>query len=97
MRGITRAASCLPDVRRLLPLLLLLTGACAGLSENECRSADWYALGERDGLFGSQARIDQYAYQCQRYSLQAGSDRYLDGWWLGNATYRDRMAHDGGQ
>jgi len=55
-------------VRKLLPLLLLLTGACASLSENEC----------------------------QRYSLQAAGDPYLDGWWVGNATYRDRTAHDGG-
>ncbi len=83
-------------MRKLLPVVMMLTSACAPMSENECRSADWYALGERDGLFGSQARIDQYAYQCQRYSLQAASDKYLDGWWVGNATYRDRTAHDGG-
>ena len=83
-------------MRKLALVLLLLASACASMSESECRSADWYALGERDGLFGSPARIDTYAFQCQRFNLQAAADRYLDGWWVGNATYRDRMAHDGG-
>ena len=41
-----------------------------------CGGANWYDLGERDGLFGVQPRIETYAY----------------GWWLGNATYRDRTA-----
>jgi hypothetical protein len=83
-------------MRKFLPVLLLLTSACASMSESECRSADWYALGERDGILGLQARIDTYAFQCQRYGVPAASDRYLDGYWIGNATYRDRTAHDGG-
>ena len=83
-------------MRHLGLLILVLAAGCAGMSESECRGADWAALGERDGLFGSPARIDQYTYQCQRYSRQVAGNEYLDGWWIGNATYRDRTAHDGG-
>lgn len=38
---------------RLLPLVVLLTpGACATLSEGECRYADWREIGSRDGANG---------------------------------------------
>jgi hypothetical protein len=81
---------------RLVLALVLVLGGCASMTEVDCRSTDWYALGERDGLYGLQARIDTYAYQCERQNVAVASNLYMDGWWMGNATYRDRMAHDGG-
>ena len=71
--------------------LLLLAGAllsgCAGMSDAECRSTNWYALGERDGLhYGLRPRIDQYAYQCERHGVQASEPDYMAGWTDG---YRD--------
>ena len=69
-----------------------MLAGCAGLSLNECRVANWHDLGERDGLLGMPARIDTYAYQCERHNLQAARQPYLEGWWLGNAEYRRRTA-----
>jgi hypothetical protein len=75
-------------MRRLLPVLLLLAaGACASMSEGDCRSADWAQLGERDGIANNRPRIDQYAYQCDRYNVRAAEKDYMDGWWVGNAEF----------
>jgi hypothetical protein len=79
-------------MRALLLFLAVILAGCAGMSENECRSANWYELGERDGLYGNLPRIDTYAFQCERHNAQAAREQYLEGWWIGNATYRDRTA-----
>ena len=79
-------------MRTLLFCLAVTLAGCAGLSENECRSANWYEVGDRDGLNGNPPRIDTYAYQCERHNAQASREQYLEGWWMGNATYRDRTA-----
>ena len=81
---------------RATPLLLAVSLAgCAGvtqLSENQCRGADWYQVGERDGLSGAPARIETYAYQCDKHSVQVARDRYMDGWYEGYALYVHRTA-----
>ena len=65
--------------------LLVLAGAllsgCAGMSDAECRSTNWYALGERDGLhYGLRPHVDQYAYQCTRHGVQVSEPDYMAGW-----------------
>ena len=81
----------------LLAASLSLAG-CAGLanvgqmSENQCRSTDWYQAGERDGLSGGPARVDTYSYQCDKHSVQVARDRYMEGWYEGNALYVHRTA-----
>ena len=72
--------------------LAALLAGCAGMTEQECRVANWYQLGERDGLLGSPARIDTYAHQCSGVDMQTARQQYLDGWWMGNAEYRQRTA-----
>ena len=79
-------------MRALRVVFLLWLGGCAAMTETACGSANWYELGERDGLLGVPPRIDTYAYQCARQSLQVSSADYMNGWWIGNATYRDRTA-----
>ena len=38
-------------IRRLVAIAgASLAVGCAGMSEPECRAANWYALGERDAL-----------------------------------------------
>jgi Protein of unknown function (DUF2799) len=78
----------------LLAASLSLAG-CASvthMSDNQCRAADWYQVGERDGLSGGPARIDTYAYQCDKLSVQVTRDRYMEGWYEGNALYVHRTA-----
>ena len=79
-------------MRTPLVVLILLLGGCAAMTESACRGANWYQLGERDGLIGIPPRIDTYAYQCSRQNLQVSTADYMNGWWIGNATYRDRTA-----
>jgi hypothetical protein len=78
-------------MRYALSICVLLLGACA-MDQSACSSANWYELGERDGLNGIPPRVDTYAYQCSRQKVQVSEADYLNGWWIGNATYRDRTA-----
>lgn len=60
------------------------------MSAEQCRSADWYRLGYRDGdVYGLQAQIDQYAAQCA--SIAVDRDNYMAGWRDGYAEYRSRV------
>jgi len=79
-------------MRYLSLVLIVLVGGCAGMSQSACGGSNWYDLGERDGLIGVPPRIDTYAYQCSRQSVQVSAADYMNGWWMGNATYRDRTA-----
>ena len=67
----------------LLAACLWLAG-CTGLSHVG------HQAGERDGLGGGPARIDTYSYQCDKHSVQVARDRYMGGWYEGNALYAHR-------
>ena len=59
----------------------LLAAGCAPMSESACRSANWYELGELEALvYGLRPQIDQYAYQCAKYGVQASEKDYMAGW-----------------
>jgi hypothetical protein len=75
----------------LIPFIAVLA-ACSQMPTMSCASTDWYSLGERDGLFGTPPRVDSYAYQCSRQNVAIQQSDYMNGWWVGNATYRDRTA-----
>ena len=51
-------------MRYALLFCVLLIGGCAAMTQSACGSANWYEVGERDGLIGVPPRIDTYAYQC---------------------------------
>jgi hypothetical protein len=58
-----------------------LLASCAGMDADACRTSDWYALGERDGLhYGLRPQIDQYAHQCGQHGVQAAEKEYMAGW-----------------
>jgi hypothetical protein len=70
--------------------LALLSG-CASMSAQECRGADWFAIGERDGnLYGSQPQISAYQNWCAAHGVQPDAARYQEGWNWGNAQNRSR-------
>lgn len=59
----------------------LVLAGCAGMDADACRGADWYALGERDGLhYGLRPQIDVYAHQCSLHGVPAAEKEYLAGW-----------------
>ena len=68
----------------LLAALFFLT-ACAGLelpglSESECRAANWADLGKRDGSMGMNWQIDQHAHRCARFGLKVDEPAYMAAW-----------------
>lgn len=71
-------------MHRLVQLLLigslLLGSGCATLSEDECRSADWYDIGLSDGHEGQPfTRIDQHREACAKHQISPDAARYRDG------------------
>ena len=70
----------------------LALAGCAGMTEAECRGADWQALGERDGgIYGMQARVDQYAHECRTFNVAPAENEYMAGWRYGYAEFLRRM------
>ncbi|GAB2877208.1 hypothetical protein GCM10027046_01300 [Uliginosibacterium flavum] len=54
----------------LLASLFVLNG-CATLSEQDCRSGDWAAVGYRDGQNGRpQSRLDEHRKACSEYGIK---------------------------
>lgn len=73
-------------MRFLLVVLVALFAGCAGLSEAECRSADWAELGRRDGAMGMNWQVDQHAHRCAAFGVKADETAYLEAW---RAAYAD--------
>ena len=74
-------------------LLSVLCG-CAVMSEPECLTADWYALGERDGRDGRPlAHFARYYEACSQFGVYPDEDAYQDGRDLGLTVY---CTEDGG-
>jgi hypothetical protein len=69
----------------MIVALALLTG-CAGLSEQECRGADWAELGKRDGSMCMNWQIDQHAHHCAAFGLKVDEPAYMEAW---RAAYSD--------
>ncbi|MEH6459673.1 DUF2799 domain-containing protein [Chitinimonas sp. JJ19] len=63
----------------LLLASLLLLGACAAMSEAECRTGDWYGVGERDGRDGRGSRLGDYAEACQKANILPDPAEYSRG------------------
>ena len=73
---------------RTLALSLLIAG-CASLTEGDCRTSNWYALGERDAMAGLPPRTDQYSAQCGARVAEAS---YMEGWQVGYTEWNRRVS-----
>jgi hypothetical protein len=63
----------------VLAAALALSG-CATLSENECRSADWYDIGVRDGANGrGEEHVAKHAEACAKLGISPDRERWLEG------------------
>ena len=67
-----------------LPLTLAFTcltlGGCVSMDASQCRSASWYDLGFRDGLYGMQRMDFVYTEQCGKQGVQLDTAAYAKGW-----------------
>jgi len=70
---------------RWLPFLgiivALVTGCASGLSKDECRLADWYAIGYEDGVQGlSDSQIGNHRKACSKHGVVTDFENYQEGW-----------------
>jgi hypothetical protein len=72
----------------LLPATLALLAACASMSDDQCRRADWLEQGRRDGRAGeSPYRIDAHAKACGKLGITPDAQRWQAGWREGVVAY----------
>ena len=63
-----------------LTILLFALGGCAGMDREECRTADWRAIGYEDGVQGqSAAYFGTRRKACAEHGITADFDAYLAG------------------
>jgi hypothetical protein len=61
-------------------VLLALLAGCASLDKDECRTADWYAVGLEDGARGRAVdRLGDHRRACAAHGVTPDTGRYLAG------------------
>lgn len=69
-------------------LLALAASGCASLSERQCRSGDWTAIGRADGAKGLPAKeIERHREACAAHGVAPDEPRYRAGHEQGLAEY----------
>ena len=59
---------------------LLMAAGCATLDKDECRTADWYAIGLEDGARGRAIeRLGDHRRACAKHDVTPNAERYLAG------------------
>ncbi len=78
-----KAARCLMAIAATA-----LLGACASMSPEECRTADWYEQGMRDGANGEpRSRLDAHREACGKVGVVPNIEQYRDGRAIGIRKY----------
>jgi hypothetical protein len=73
----------------------LTTAGCVTMDAADCRSANWYDIGYRDGLFGMQRMDVAYDEQCSKQGAKPDLLAYSKGWQEGLWEFDARKAHGG--
>jgi hypothetical protein len=77
---IVRADEETPMRRFFATILLFALGGCAGMDAEECRTADWRAIGYEDGVQGrGAASFGTHRKACAGHGVTADLDAYLGG------------------
>lgn len=79
----------------LLSFICLTLSGCVTMDAAECRSANWYDVGFRDGLFGMQRMDITYDEQCAKSGAKLDRAAYAKGWQEGLWEFEARKAHGG--
>ena len=82
---------------KLVTVSILLLAGCTVMSQEECRTANWYEEGERDGLiYHTQPRFEHYVKACGLQETQTAEADYMSGWAAGNAELQKRAGFSPG-
>ncbi len=68
-----------------------VAAGCVSMTEPECRSANWYDYGWREGMAGLRPMIDVYLYQCRALKVEPSETAYMKGWSEGKWEYDSRV------
>ena len=79
-------------MRALVLMGVLLGGCAAAMSENQCRTSNWYDMGERDALMGNRSQLERYAEQCGRFAVKPDEQQYQAGWAIGYSEWNRRTS-----
>lgn len=67
--------------------LSLLFSGCAAMSVDECKTANWTAVGEKDGSNGRERRLNQYYKACSEANIIPNQSQYDQGYRKGLDYY----------
>ncbi|MDV4239005.1 DUF2799 domain-containing protein, partial [Acinetobacter baumannii] len=59
-----------------LAILAISLSGCAAMSVEECKTANWSLVGEKDGSKGSSPRLDQYYKACGKANIVPDQKSY---------------------
>ncbi|MBJ9985111.1 DUF2799 domain-containing protein [Acinetobacter sp. S40] len=68
----------------ILPVLL---SSCAAMTLDECKTANWAVVGEKDGSNGQERRLDQYYKACSKANIVPNQSQYEQGYRKGQGYY----------
>ncbi|MGL5145257.1 MAG: DUF2799 domain-containing protein [Acinetobacter junii] len=71
----------------LLTTLSFLLSGCAAMSVEQCKTANWFNVGEKDGSAGRESRLDQYYSSCQKANITPNQNLYEKGYQKGLNFY----------
>jgi hypothetical protein len=70
-----------------LAILAISLSGCAAMSVEECKTANWSLVGEKDGSKGSSPRLDQYYKACGKANIVPDQKSYERGYKEGLGYY----------
>lgn len=71
----------------ILSALVVLT-SCATLNEDQCRTVQWFDLGQQDGAAGrGEGHIEEHRRSCAEHKLPVDEDQWRTGWEQGIRLY----------
>ena len=70
----------------IMPILASLSG-CAAMSLEQCKTANWLVVGEKDGSDGRERRLDQYLKACSKGNIVPDQVLYEQGYQKGQRYY----------
>jgi hypothetical protein len=79
----------------ILAVTCLSLAGCVSMDAAECRDADWYRLGFRDGIYGMQRMDLVYDEQCTKHGARLDAAAYAKGWQEGVWELDSRRKHAG--
>ncbi|MEB6479144.1 DUF2799 domain-containing protein [Acinetobacter vivianii] len=71
----------------ILSTLMVLLSGCAAMSIEQCKTANWLSVGERDGSDGHESRLDKYYSSCQKANVVPNQSLYEKGYQQGLGYY----------